>query len=125
MKEPLKKWLDQGLEEGIFEKMPEGEPICWCSPLVVQPKPRYTNTPKGELGPQMIRASVDLRLPNKYMERTRYVQATIVEDFIHKFHDCKVWSKLDMKQGYHQLLLDEDSRSVATFSTPWGNMRPK
>ena len=30
-----------------------------------------------------------------------------------------------MKQGYHQLLLDPESRNVATFSTPWGNMRPK
>jgi len=34
-----------------------------------------------------------------------------------------VFSKLDMRQGYHQLLLDPESRKIATFSTPWGNMR--
>ena len=32
---------------------------------------------------------------------------------------------MDLKQGYHQLILHPDSRAVATFNTPWGNMRPK
>ena len=32
---------------------------------------------------------------------------------------------MDLKHGYHQLLLHPDSRAIATFSTPWGNMRPK
>ena len=73
----------------------------------------------------MIRASVDLRVPNKYMERNRILQAPVVEDFTCKFHDCKVFSKMDLKQGYHQLILHPESRAVATFSTPWGNMRPK
>lgn len=30
-----------------------------------------------------------------------------------------------MNQGYHQLLLHPKSRAIATFSTPWGNYRPK
>ena len=53
------------------------------------------------------------------------IQSPVVEDFIYKFHKCKVFSKIDLRQGYHQLLLDPESREVATFSTPWGNMRPK
>ena len=73
----------------------------------------------------MIRASVDLRVPNKHMERSRISQAPIVKDFIHKFHDCTIWTKLDLQQGYHQLVLHPESRSIATFSTPWGNFRPK
>ena len=59
------------------------------------------------------------------MKRNKITQGPVVEDFMYKFHDCKVFSKLDMKQGYHQLLLDSDSRGVATFSTPWGNLRPR
>ena len=125
LKEPLEKWLRQGIEKEIFEPVPEGEPITWCSPLVVQPKPRFTNIDSDKLQPHMIRASIDLRVPNKSMERTRVIQAPIVEDFVHKFYNCNVWSKLDLTQGYHQLVLDPKSRSVATFSTPWGNMRPK
>ena len=92
---------------------------------MVQPKPRYKNVSKDNLEPHMIRASVDLRVPNKYMERNRILQSPVVEGFTCKFHDCKVFSKMDLKQGYHQLILHPDSRAVATFSTPWGNMRPK
>ena len=43
LQQSLKKWLDQGVEERIFEPVPDGELITWCSPLVVQPKPKYTN----------------------------------------------------------------------------------
>ena len=66
-----------------------------------------------------------MRVPNQFMERSRITHESIIEEFTHKFLDCKVFSKLDMKQGYHQLLLHPDSRQVATFCTPWGNMRPK
>ena len=44
---------------------------------------------------------------------------------ISKFHDCKVFSKLDLKQRYLQLVLHSESRAVATIRTPWGNTRPK
>ena len=125
LKEPLQKWLDECIKEEIFEKIAPGEPVTWCSPLVVQPKPRYSAISKDNLEPHMIRASVDLRVPNKYMERNRILQAPVVEDFTCKFHDCKVFSKMDLKQGYHQLILHPISRAVATFCTPWGNIRPK
>ena len=42
LQKPLKAWLDQGVKEEIFEKVPDGEAITWCSPLVVQPKPKFT-----------------------------------------------------------------------------------
>ena len=125
LKRPLKEWLQQGVEEDIFEQVPEDEPVTWCSPLVIQPKPKFAHTPKEELGPHMIRASVDLRVPNKHMERSRVTQTPIVEDFMHRFHDCSIWTKMDLRQGYHQLALDPASRGVATFATPWGNYRPK
>ena len=125
LQEPLRKWLDQCIQEEIFEKVEPGEPVTWCSPLVVQPKPRFSKVNNENLEPHMIRASVDLRVPNRYMERNRILQAPVVEDFTCKFHDCKIFSKMDLKQGYHKLLLHPDSRAIATFSTPWGNMRPK
>ena len=125
LQEPLKKWLEQCLEEEIFEEVPEGEPVIWCSPLVVQPKPKFSELDKEDLEPHMIRASVDLRIPNQFVERNRITQSTVVEDFMYKFHNCTVFSKLDLKQGYHQLLLDPESRKIATFGTPWGNRWPK
>ena len=42
LQKTLKMWLEQCIEEDIFEKVPPGEPITWCSPLVVQPKLRFS-----------------------------------------------------------------------------------
>ena len=64
---------------------------------------------------------MDLRVPNRFMERNRITQGAIFEGFMYQFHDCTVFSK----QGHPQLLLDPGSRKIATFSAPWGNMRPK
>ena len=124
LQEQLKRWLKQCLEEGIFEQVPEGEPVTWCSPLVAQPKPKFCGTAK-DLEPHMIRASLDLWISNQYLERHRITQGILVEDFMYKFHDCTVSSELDTRQGYYRLLLDLESRKVATFSTPWGNLRPE
>ena len=85
LQEPLKKWPDQFVEEEIFEEVPEGEAVTWCSPPVVQPKPKFNTVDKEKLEPHMIRASVDLRVPNQFMERNRITQGPIVEDFMYKF----------------------------------------
>ncbi len=65
----MKAWLNQGIAEDILKKVPPDKPVTWCTPIVVQPKPRYVGVPKDELEPNTIRACVDLRIPNKYMER--------------------------------------------------------
>ena len=125
LQKPLKEWLEQGVKENIFEKVPDGETITWGSPLVVQPKPKYTDIKNEELKSQMIRASIDMRIPNEAMKRSRCVQSPRVEDFIYRLRDCKIFTKLGLRQGYHQLTLDPSTRQVSTFSTPWGNYRPK
>ena len=56
LQKPLKDWLDQGVKE----KVPDGEAITWCSPLVVQPKPKFTEMNSEELESSMIRASIDI-----------------------------------------------------------------
>ena len=121
----MKKLLEQGIEQGIYERVPEGEPVTWCSPLVVQPKPKYAEVKGEDIQPNMIRACIDLRIPNSYMQRSRITKGPTIEDFTYVFNNCTVFSKMDMNQGYHQLELHPDSRPVATFCTPWGNLRPK
>ena len=59
------------------------------------------------------------------MSRTRNVQTPITEDFVDTFKDCTVFSKIDLNHGYHQFALDEESRKIMTFSTPWANYRYK
>ena len=47
----------------------------------------------------------------------------IVEDFTYHLHVCKIFTKLDLRQGYHKIALDPSTRQVATFSTPWGELQ--
>ena len=111
-------WLDQGMKE-IFEKVPDGEAITWCSPPVVQSKLKFTEIKSEELESRMIRASINMRIPNQSMKPSRCVQSPRVEDFIYSLQDSKIFTKLDLRQGYHQLPLDPSTRQVAAFSTPW------
>ena len=39
--------------------------------------------------------------------------------------DCFTVILLASRMGYHQLMLHPASRAIATFSTPWGNIRPE
>ena len=112
--EPLQKRLQEFVEKDIMEKVPDQEPVIWCSPIVAQPKLK---------NPSDIRISLDLRILDKSMLRTRYVQAPIVEDFITAFKGCSIFSKLDLNHGYHQFVIDPQPRQAMTFSTPWENHR--
>ena len=67
LQKPLKECLEEGVEKKIFEKVPACEPITWCSPLVVQPKPKFTEIEKDQQESHMIRAIIDMRIPNESM----------------------------------------------------------
>ena len=51
----------------------------------------------------MIGASIDMRIPNQSMRRSRCVQSPRAEDLIYHLHDYKIFTQLDLRQGYHQL----------------------
>ena len=78
------------------------EPTPWVSPTVAVPKPKT---------PDEVRICVDMRLPNKAIQRER--------------HTTTVFSKLDLNNGYLQLELDPTSRYITTFSTHCGLRRYK
>ena len=92
---------------------PVDEPTDWCSPIVVVPK---TN---GD-----VRICVDLTHVNKAVKRETY-QMPSVETTINKIAAGSVYSKLDCNSGYFQLELDEESRNMTTFITPFGRFRFK
>ena len=99
------------LEElDIIEKA-EG-PTPWVSPIVIIPK---------KTG---IRICVDMRAANEAIDRERHPVPTI-EDLIVDLNGSTVFSKIDLNQGYHQLELDDDSRSITTFATHLGLYRYK
>ena len=68
---PLKEWLEQGVNENIIEKVPDGETITWCSLQVVQPKPKYADIKNEELESQMIRAIKHWHASTQWSHKTK------------------------------------------------------
>jgi hypothetical protein len=110
-REQVKADLDRDVENGVVEPVPIGEPVTWCSPMVVAAK--KDGTP---------RRTVDLQKLNAHCLR--------------ETHHCEPPFKLamqvpagtlktviDAKDGYHSIRLDKESRHLTTFITPWGRYR--
>ena len=99
------------LQQEIIE--PAVAPIPWESPVVLVPKPKQ---------PGGVRFCVDMREANKAILRERHLLPTL-DEVIHDLNGATVFSKLDLNQGYHQLLLHLDSRHITKFSTHTGLFR--
>ena len=102
------------LESDIIEKVPDNEPTTWLNPYVVVPKK----------DPTQIRFCLDMRQANQAIIRERHVIPKF-EELLPELHDAKVFSKIDLREGYHQLSLHEDSRHVTAFATHKGVYRYK
>ena len=105
--------LEKLLEHDIIERVNIATP--WVNPIVTPPKPN---------NPEEIRLCVDMRQANEAIVRERHPIPTI-EDVLHQVNGAKVFSKLDLIKGYHQLTLDEESRPITTFVTHKGLFRYK
>lgn len=46
-----------------------------------------------------------------------------LKDILPELTDVKVFSKIDLKDGFLQIQLDEESSKLTTFQTPWGRYR--
>lgn len=101
----LLKLVDQNiaklLSAGILERVES--PTTWCSPLQV------VKQDNGD-----VRLCVDLREANKAVRRTLFPIPTL-DDVCDKILGAKYFSKVDLRKGYHQIELDEESRDITTF----------
>ena len=88
-------------------------PTSFVSPIVVVPKPN------GD-----VRLSVDMRQANEGIQRECFPIPTVEETLI-EMNASKVFSKLDLNMGFHQIELDEASRPITTFTTHAGLFRYK
>ena len=84
----------------------------WVPPIVTAPKKDSTD----------IRMCVDMVEPNRAIKCIRHIIPT-VDELRHDVNGAKVFSKLDLNHGFHQLELDEDSRDIITFSAHVGLFR--
>lgn len=110
----LEKALAQLYDDDICEDL-VNTPTPWVSPVVIVPKPK---------DPDNVRICIDMRAANRAIKRVKHPMPT-VHELIHDLNGCKVFTKLDLRQGYHQIELHPDSRYITTFSTHLGLHRYK
>src|SRR6218665_3258997 len=92
--------LDADFQQGVIEK--GGGCYPWVSPILVAPKLKC---------PGAVCICIDMRRANTAIQRERHLTPTI-NDIIHDLNGAKVFSKLDLNQGYNQLELEPNSRYI-------------
>lgn len=111
LEEAVFRKLDEFLAKDIIEE--KKGPVTWVSPLVVVGKAN------GEP-----RICLDLRRVNEAVVRERHPMP-LIEDFLARVGGNMIRSKLDVKDSFLQLELDDESRDAMVFITGRGLMRFK
>ena len=101
--------LNNLVERGVL--IPVTEPTQWVSQMAVV---RKSN---GKL-----RICIDPQPLNEALMREHYKLPT-VDDVLPMLHDAKVFSKLDVKEAFWHVRLDEESSKLTTMITPFGRFR--
>lgn len=97
------------LEQGIIERVTE--PSAWVSPLVPVLKD------SGE-----VRLCVDMRRANRAVLREKH-PLPVIEELLGSINGAVRFSKVDIKDAYHQIEISERSREITTFITKYGLFR--
>ena len=108
LRESVEKEIKDMIENDLIEPVPG--PTPWISPIVPVPKRNGTDD---------IRICTDARNANMAIKRERHVTPT-VDDLIVKLNGAKYISKIDLKKGYNQIMINEDSRYITAFCTHLG-----
>jgi hypothetical protein len=106
IKDKVKVKLEELERKGIITR--EENPTGWASPLVIVEKP------DGSL-----RLCMDPHELNKVLEKPSYMIPTL-EEIKNKLNEKKYYSVFDLKDGYYQVGLDEESRNLCKINTPFG-----
>ena len=105
----LKDTLDALEAQGIITQVTT--PTRWISFIVAVPKKN------GKL-----RICLDPKDLNRAIQREKY-QLPTVEDIATRLHGAKVFTVMDVRNGFWHVSLDEESSYLTTFQTPFGRYR--
>ena len=111
LREKVSAKIRELLDDDIIE--PVQGPTPWVSPIVVAPKPN------GD-----IRLCIDMRRVNEAVIRERYPFPT-VDETLQQLNGSSVFTKIDLRAGFHQIQLTEEARNYTVFATPDGLFRYK
>ena len=109
IRDNLKQILEHLTQQGIIT--PVTEPTDWISSMVVVTKKNG-----------MLRICLDPKDLNRAIQQDHYPLPTI-EDVAICLHGAKLFTVLDVKNGFWHVALDELSSYLTTFYTPFGRFR--
>ena len=110
----LKKHLEELEAAGVVSGPLKSEDATgWVSNPVITAK---------KWDEQAIRVNLDLRNMEKAVRPTHFPMPTS-EDLRHRFKGSDRFSLIDLNHAFHQFPLDEESRNLFVFYTPWGLYR--
>ena len=107
-REVVKRELDRMENLKVISRV--DEPTDWVSSMVLVEKP-------GK-----IRLCLDPANLNKCIKR-EYTHLPTIDEAFSEIGSSKVFSKLDLKDGYWQVELSEESSKLTTFYTPFGRYK--
>ena len=108
LKKAVKAALDEDVLRGIITPVPLGTPTEWCSTMVVMSK--KDGRPRRTVDYQYLN---DQCLRETHHQESPFHLAMQVPAGAYK-------TVLDAVDGYHSVLLDEESQPLTTFITEWG-----
>lgn len=111
LQEKVKKKLQELMEADIIE--PVGKPSGWVSPMVPVLKEN------GD-----IRICIDMRRANAAIIRENHPLPTM-DVLLPNFREARYFTKLDIKNAFHQVEITPNSRDITTFITSKGLYRYK
>ena len=106
MKEAVKKELSRMIDIDIIEKV--DQPTDWVNSVV------YVTKPSGEL-----RICLDPKDLNTCVRRPHHY-TQVLEDILPQLQGASVFTILDARSGYWNVKLDDESKLLTTFNTPYG-----
>ena len=106
LRQGVEKEIKNMLEQDLIE--PANGPTPWVSAIVPVRKPN------GD-----VRICVDARAANKAIQRSRFLMPTI-DDLVVKMNNARFITKIDLKAGYNQLVIEPECRYITTFATHLG-----
>ena len=90
---------------------PIQEPTDWVSSMIAAKKPDGN-----------IRLCIDPHYLNLALKRSHY-PLPVIEEILPELSKAKVFSKVDLKEGFLQVELDEETSKLTVFQTLWGRYR--
>ena len=96
-REEVDAQLEKGIKDGLWEPVRHSK---WAAPLVVVPKE----------GGKSVRICGDYRLTVNKAAKVEQYPLPRIEELCSKMAGCTIFSKIDLKSAYNQLVLDQRSR---------------